>query len=398
MITNFANNFPAVTSPADSLSHLQALTAPNYRPTASLLMEPLRLFTPGPVPIEPHILAIGGSQPPYNRTPEFSALTHEILAGLQSIFQTTGPVALLTASGTAAMEAAALNLLTPADHALIINGGTWGQRWCDICNVHSVSYDELTLQPGQDIDTAQLRERLSLSRYTALLVNAHETSTGQLYDIQSIGKIAREHGVLFIVDGISTICADPFAMDDWNVDAAILSSQKALALPPGLSFVAMNPQTARRLANAKPKSFYLDLHTCLENQKRGQLPFTPAIGLMLQLHQRLADIQQETLPELVKRHRLRAEHFRAAIKGLEFDVLPSRSSNAMTALSCGKMDASEVTKCLRTQYRIVVAPSGGELRSKLIRIAHMGAQKPTDVEILIAALTEIDATFRKGRL
>ena len=361
-------------------------------------MEPLRLFTPGPVPIEPHILAIGGSQPPYNRTPEFSALTHEILAGLQSVFQTTGPVALLTASGTAAMEAAVLNFLTPADHALIINGGTWGQRWCDICNVHSVSYDELTLQPGQDIDTAQLRERLSLSRYTALLVNAHETSTGQLYDIQSIGKIAREHGVLFIVDGISTICADPFAMDNWNVDVTILSSQKALALPPGLSFVAMNPQTARRLANAKPKSFYLDLHTCLENQKRGQLPFTPAIGLMLQLHQRLADIQQETLPELVKRHRLRAELFRAAIKGLEFDVLPSRSSNAMTALSCGKMDASEVTKCLRTQYRIVVAPSGGELRSKLIRIAHMGVQEPTDVEILIAALTEIDATSCKGRL
>ena len=398
MITNFANNFPAVTSPADSLSHLQALTAPNYRPTASLLMEPLRLFTPRPVPIEPHILAIGGSQPPYNRTPEFSALTHEIPAGLQSVFQTTGPVALLTASGTAAMEAAVINFLTPADHALIINGGTWGQRWCDICNVHSVSYDELTLQPGQDIDTAQLRERLSLSRYTALLVNAHETSTGQLYDIQSIGKIAREHGVLFIVDGISTICADPFAMDNWNVDVTILSSQKALALPPGLSFVAMNPQTARRLANAKPKSFYLDLHTCLENQKRGQLPFTPAIGLMLQLHQRLADIQQETLPELVKRHRLRAELFRAAIKGLEFDVLPSRSSNAMTALSCGKMDASEVTKCLRTQYRIVVAPSGGELRSKLIRIAHMGVQEPTDVEILIAALTEIDATSCKGRL
>ncbi|MDA0276796.1 MAG: aminotransferase class V-fold PLP-dependent enzyme, partial [Proteobacteria bacterium] len=84
----------------------------------------------------------------------------------------------------------------------------------------------------------------------------HETSTGQLYDIQSIGKIAREHGVLFIVDGISTICADPFAMDNWNVDVTILSSQKALALPPGLSFVAMNPQTARRLANAKPKSFY----------------------------------------------------------------------------------------------------------------------------------------------
>lgn len=351
-------------------------------------METLRLFTPGPVPIEDHLLAIGHRQPPYNRTDAFSKYTDEILHGLKYVFQTEGKVALLTGSGTAAMEAAVLNYLDDKDKVLIINGGTFGQRWCDLCDIHAVSYDEIEVPPGGDLDLDLLTDRLAKPTYTALLINAHETSTGHLYDIRAIGAIARQEDVLFIVDAISSICADPFFMDEWQVDVAILSSQKALALPPGLSFVAMNERAMERLSRSTPKSVYFNIGRYLEDQQRGQSPYTPAIGVMLQLHQRLLDLQNETLAASVAKHHERATFFRAAMKGLAFDTLPLRPSNALTALLCRGFDAAELAQELADDHGLFVAPSGGSLKATLIRISHMGAQKEADIACLINALSK----------
>jgi aspartate aminotransferase-like enzyme len=345
-----------------------------------------KLFTPGPVPIHEHILAIGATQPPYNRTSEFSQLTHEIVAGLKYVFQTSGQVALLTASGTLAMEATVLNFLTSSDRVIVINGGTFGQRWCDICRIHAIEFREIKLEAGVDLDLDQLRETCIGETYTALLINAHETSTGQLYDIQAIGKLAREFNLLFVVDAISTICADPFQMDDWNVDVGVLSSQKALALPPGLSFVAIGPRALARSIEIAPRTLYLNLQDYLSNQERGQLPYTPAIGLLLQLHQRLLDIQQHTLPMTVTDHALRASEFRQAMLDLPFSILPARQSNAMTALTCDDMDAVSVVQHLQTHCAIEVAPSGGALKHRLIRISHMGAQSSSDTQQMVSAL------------
>lgn len=363
-----------------------------------MLGEDLTLFTPGPVPVARHLRAIGAHQPPYNRTEEFSAITREILHGLQGIFQTDGPVALLTASGTAAMEATALNFLGPSDRALVINGGTFGQRWCDLCDVHSVAYDEYKLRFGADVDLSHLAELLSTRRFTALLVNAHETSTGHLYDIEAIGTLAREYGLFYIVDAISTICADPFFMDDWRVDVTVLSSHKALALPPGLSFVAMSGRALERLEKrSATRSLYFDLKDHLANQERGQMPYTPAIVLMMQLHQRLLDIQEQTLAVVVLRHKQRAETFRRAIADLPFTLLPSRSSDAMTALSCVGLDAAMLVEALKVRHGIVVAPSGGTLKSKLIRISHMGAQNNDDLARLVPALKVLSGHTDEGQ-
>jgi aspartate aminotransferase-like enzyme len=180
-------------------------------------------------------------------------------------------------------------------------------------------------------------------------------------------------------------------MDDWQVDVAVLSSQKALALPPGLAFVAMNHRGLARLAERTPRSLYFNLKDYLADQQRGQLPYTPAIGLMLQLHQRLLDIQQQTLPALVAQHKERAASFRLGLEGIAFDVFPFRSSNAMTALSCKGIDAFRVVEELRRRYNIVVAPNAGPLKSHIFRIAHMGAQEDADLTSLTKALKNIAA-------
>jgi aspartate aminotransferase-like enzyme len=309
------------------------------------------------------------------------------------VFQTKGKVALLTGSGTLAMEAAVINFLTPSDKVIVVNGGTFGQRWCDLCRVHAIPFHEIQLNAGEDLDPEKVREACKSERPTALLINAHETSTGHLYDIEAVGKVARELGLLFVVDAISTVCADPFPMDDWNVDIAILSTQKAIALAPGLSFVAMNPRSLSLLQDKTPRTLYLNLQDYLTNQERGQFPYTPAIGLLLQLHQRLSDIQQRTLPETIEGHRLRAVNFRKAIARLPYRILPARSSNAMTALICDGMDATQVVHHLQTRHAIEVAPSGGALKHKLIRISHMGDQSRSDEDAIIAALTEVASSI-----
>lgn len=347
------------------------------------------LFTPGPVPIPPHILALGSEQPPYNRTPEFSEFTQEILEGLEHVFQTQGSVALLTASGTAAMEAAVLNMLRSSDKALVVNGGTFGERWCQLCVIHSIPFEEIKLEPGRDLDLLQLQKKLSKGGFTALLINAHETSTGHLYDIDAIGKVAREYDLLFVVDAISAIGADPFFMDDWEVDVAILSSQKAMALPPGLSFVALGGRALAQLSRLAPKTLYLNLRHYFENQKRGQMPYTPAIGLLVQLRQRLEDIRSTGLMNMCLDHKNRALAFREAVKDLPFRALPDRPSNAVTALVCETVKAFELVERLRDDFGIEAAPSGGGLRDKLFRISHMGAQDDLEMKELVVGLKNI---------
>jgi len=348
-----------------------------------------KLFTPGPVPIDSHILELGCQQLAYNRTPEFSALTQETLAGLNYVFQTKGKTAILTNSGTGAMEAAVLNFLDHSDRVLIINGGTFGQRWCDLCSLHSIDFSEIKVDAGQDVDVDHLSEMVAQKKFTALLINAHETATGQLYDIELIGKIARQYGLMFIVDAISSVCADRFSMDDWHVDVALLSSQKALALPPGLSFVAMSERAQTRLQSSNPKSLYFNLSDYLVNQERGQLPYTPAIGLLTQLHQRLQDIKQATIPAIIKQHADMASQFRCSLGDLGLRVFASRSSNALTSVACKNDNALEIVQALREQYNIEVAPSGGALKDKIFRVSHMGAIKTTDVDILVQALKQI---------
>jgi len=359
---------------------------------------PVGLFTPGPTPIPKHILDIGARQLPYNRTRSFSDLTFEILSGLKHIFQTSDDVVVFTSSGTGAMEASVMGFLKPDDKVLIINGGSFGQRWVNLCKIHSIPYEELKLNTGKTVSPDRVRTHLKTQSCNVLLINAHETTSGVLYDIEAIGRVACELGVFFVVDAISTICADPFQMDEWSVDVAILSSQKALALPPGLSFVAFNGKAKARLVSDKSKSYYFDLLYYLDNQKRGQMPFTPAIGLFLMLRQRLEDITKMGLEKIIAQHESVAKYFRHQTFTLPFSELPERSTNAMTALRCdSSLNAYDLVCNLESQYKIFVAPSAADLKSSVFRVSHMGEQSKKDIDHLVNALKKVIFSLSASR-
>lgn len=301
---------------------------------------------------------------------------------------------LLTASGTAAMEASVMGFLKPDDKALIVNGGTFGQRWVDLCQRHSVPFKELKLDAGKTPSPEAIEKSLRDFSCNVLLINAHETSTGVLYDVAKIGQVARRLGVFFVVDAISSICADPFLMDEWSVDVAILSSQKALALPPGLSFIALNGKAKTRLLADPAKTLYFDLLDYLENQKRGQVPYTPATGVFVMLHQRLKDIASVGLEATLLQHETLARYFRSKLTKFPFTILPERSSSAMTALLCDEaLDASRLVASLEKEHGVFVAPSGGELKTKVFRVSHMGDQTQQDIDFLIEALRTVLLKF-----
>jgi aspartate aminotransferase-like enzyme len=348
---------------------------------------PFKIFTPGPTKIADDILKIGTQQLPYNRTISFSKITFEIIDRLKYVFQTKGDVAILTSSGTGAMEASTFNFFDKNDLVLVINGGTFGERWSHLCKIHNIPFVEINLESGQDIPLERIEKKFKSGGFTGLLINAHETSTGALYDIENIGKLTKKYNVLFIVDAISSICADIFLMDQWHVDVAILSSQKALALPPGLSFIALNEKAKEKMNVIPTKSLYFDLKNYLKNQERGQMPYTPAIGLFLMLHKRLEEIEKVSIENVIKRHSELANFFRASIKELPLTILPKRPSNAMTALRCNKdINASKIVDLMVAKYHTYLASNGSPLNEEVFRVSHMGVQTKNDVKLLVMDL------------
>jgi len=357
-----------------------------------------KIFTPGPTQIADNILKIGTQQLPYNRTKKFSKLTYEIIDKLKYVFQTKGDVAILTSSGTGAMEASTINFFDQNDLVLIINGGTFGERWSQLCKIHNIPFIEIHLGPGENIPLQRIEKKFKSGGFSGLLINAHETSTGALYDIEKIGKLTNKYNVLFVVDGISSICADIFLMDQWHVDVSILSSQKALALPPGLSFIALNGKAKEKMNLIPIKSLYFDLKNYLKNQERGQMPYTPAIGLFLMLHKRLEEIEEVSIEVIIKRHYDLAHFFRESIKNLPLEILPKRPSNAMTALRCSEnINASKIVDLMVTKYNTYLASNGKPLNEKVFRVSHMGNQTKNDVKLLVNDLKNA-VHLERGRL
>jgi aspartate aminotransferase-like enzyme len=304
-------------------------------------------------------------------------------------------VVIFAASGTGAMEAVFFNFLDQSDKVLIVNGGTFGQRWVDLCIQHEIPFEQINLVPGQPISLEDLDRTLSTQEYSTLLINAHETSTGMIYDTKAIGELTQKYGVFFVVDAISTICADIFMMDKWHVDVSLLSSQKALALPPGLSFLALNKKAKLKLETKTCQSYYFDIKVYLANQSRGQMPFTPVIGHFMMLQERLKDIKLHGIDFFVSRHSKLAEFFRKGLQGLPLSFLPNSPSNALTAISCPEdIDAFDLVKRLAAGFNCFVAPNGGDLKHRVFRVSHLGEQNKTDIDFLINALKDTLNNFQ----
>lgn len=354
-------------------------------------MKTLLNFTVGPVMSGESVRTIGSEQVPYFRTPEFSELMleNERLVKQFAHAPEGSRVAFITGSGTASMEATVMNVLSPSDRAIVINGGSFGERFVELCQLHEIPHHEVKLAYGQALTEEHL-EPLTGKGFTAFVVNMHETSTGVLYDMEMIGRFCKANGLLLVVDAISAFLADPFDMEALGADVMITGSQKALACPPGISLIVLSPRAQERVNQAAVLCMYLDLKSALKNGERGQTPFTPAVGTLLQIHQRLREIEVAGGAEKeIERTKMLATDFRKKVESLPFRLFSQAPSNAVTSLFPQNVSAYDIFTTLKDEYQIWICPNGGELRDKVFRVGHLGALTTDDNTILVNAMKDM---------
>ena len=348
-------------------------------------------FTVGPVQSKKEIREIGAEQVPYFRTQEFSELVLESEKLIKDFAHAdeTSKVVFITGSGTASMEASVINTLTKDDKVLVVNGGSFGQRFVELCEVHDLNYTEIKLEFGESLKREHL-EKYDSAGYTAFLVNVHETSSGVHYDMDLISDFCKKNNLFLIADNISSFLADPFDMAKLGVDVMITGSQKALACPPGISIIILSEKALDRIDRSNPKCIYLNLKIALDNAKRGQTPYTPAVGIIRQINARLKQIEKNggVSSETEKISSL-ANYFREKIKELPFEMVSESPSNAVTALRPKKHNAYDIFLNLKDNYGIWICPNGGSYKDDVFRVGHIGDLNKNDYDKLIEAFKDL---------
>ena len=347
----------------------------------------MKHFIVGPVEIYPCTREVYKNDYFYFRTEEFGSLVKDCLKRLSALMGNTveNSMIYLTASGTAAMEAVIENCISEKDKSLVINGGTFGRRFCELLEHHDADYSSIELEWDEKLEYSHLLPYENKG-YTALFVNLHETSTGQLYDIDMISDFCKRNHMVLIVDAISTFLADEYDMEEMGIDVSIISSQKGVCLSPGLSFISFSKRMLDKINSAgKIPSKYFDFRDYFKNIERGQTPYTPAVFIMYELKAMLDYIDsvggKDALLNIIKE---KCMHFRklAYENGLK---IPNayNLSNMITPVICENIKACELVKHLRDKYELCVNPCGGALADKMFRVSHIGNTTVEDFDELV---------------
>lgn len=350
-------------------------------------------FTVGPVMTSKVVRDVAAMQVPYFRTDEFSKIMLENEKILKKYFyaKDNSRTIFLTTSGSGAMEAAIINTLNEKDKILIIDGGSFGHRFVEICETYSLNYEVIQCTYGKTLEQSQLDNYYNKG-FTCLLINMHETSTGVLYDMEMVSNFCKKNDMFLIVDSISSFLCDEFNMSELGVNIVITGSQKALAIDPGLAILCLDNIAIDRVMQNKVKSFYFDFNSYLSNGQRGQTPFTPAVGTILQLNARLRDLESNGgLESELKRIKELAEYFRNRIAKLPFTFFSNKMSNAVTSLlPKSNVSAFDIFNILKNEYNIFICPNGGELKDKVFRVGHIGCLNKNDIDVLIDAFKALE--------
>ncbi len=353
------------------------------------------LFTPGPTPIPPEALLAMAQPIDYHRSEDAVALIKDVLEKLKHVFQTENDVLFLTSSGTGAMDGAVANLLCRGDKVLVIRSGKFGERWAEICEAYGVEVIPIDVAWGDSVAPEAVEAQLSAySDVKAVFATLCETSTGALHDIEALARLTQSNPTLLVVDAVSALGADDLQMDNWGVDVVVSCSQKGLMTPPGLAFAALNRRAWEAADRSDLPKYYLDFHKAHQRGLEGSVPFTPAITLLKALRYALNRICTEGIRNTIARHSLMAAATRSAIKAIGLPLFATSPANTLTSIRLPKeIDGKAFVKMMREKQGITYAGGQGDLRGKIVRIAHLGWMNENDVIVAISAfergLTEI---------
>ncbi|MCR4427226.1 MAG: alanine--glyoxylate aminotransferase family protein [Firmicutes bacterium] len=350
------------------------------------------LMIPGPTPV-PQTVALAGAAPMINhRGPEFGELLKETTRGVQQILKTSNTVLTFPAAGTGAMEAAAVNLMTPGERVLVGVAGEFGARFAEILRVGGADVATVKSEPGYPVSSEAIRDALRKDpSITTVVVTHNETSTGVTMDLPGIRAAIDREDVLFVVDAVSSAGAVDIETDGWGIDVLVTASQKALMCPPGLAFVAVSPKAWDRVEKTRARSVYFSFANARKflEKPTPQTPYTPAVSLLFSLREAVRQIFAEGPDAVFARHALLARATRAGMRALGLELLAADewASNTVTAVKLpAGVDGHRLLGALRDRYGVILAGGMGELAGKIFRIGHVGAVSWSDIVVTLSAL------------
>ena len=339
------------------------------------------LQIPGPSPLPDRVLRAMDMPIIDHRGPEFAKLAKRALEGIKTIFKTTNPVIIYTATGTGAWEGALVNTLNAGDRVLMVETGQFATLWKKMAERLGLKPEFITTDWRVAADPKAIEAKLREDKgkeIKAVCVLHNETSTGALSPIAEIRKAidAAGHPALLMVDTISSLASVDYRHDEWGVDVSIGGAQKGLMLPPGMSFNAVSDKAlAANKAATLPKSFFA-WDDMLAMNKVGFFPYTPATQMLQGLVTGIDMLHEEGLDNVFARHERLAEATRRAVRAWGLEIMcrdPKAYSPTITAVMVPDgHDADKFRALALDTFNISYGASFGQYTGKYFRIGHLG--------------------------
>jgi aspartate aminotransferase-like enzyme len=343
------------------------------------MKQPL-LFLPGPMQV-PDVVQAAGDRPLFNhRSPQMVELWAKLEARCKPLFGTKGEVIFLASSGTGAMESAVVNLTSQGDEVIVIVGGTFAARWADIANAYGLTVHIVDVDWRRGATLSEVEA--GLQKWPNAQVIFHtwsESSTGVLNDMPEIGKLIRAQNKILVADAVSGLAVSPMKMDDWNIDAVVVGSQKGLMVSPGLGVVAIGPRAKEKSERSQSPRFYFDW-----KKLTGSVPFTPALSLLFELDGALDFIHSQGMDKIFARRAEVAERIRELVGRSKMEIYALKPGNGITGVIPPKgFDMDALRRRLETDYGIQIAGGLGKVKDTIFRIGHVGHVTDEELDYFI---------------
>jgi serine---pyruvate transaminase len=350
-------------------------------------MNRMRLFTPGPTSVPEDVLLEMAKPVFHHRTQEYRTLFANVNKLLKQVFLTQNPVITISGSGTAAFEAAMINTIPHGGKVLALSNGKFAERWVTIAERNKCEITVLKAEYGHAVPPQQVADALGKGKFDAVTLCHSETSACTVNDLAAIGELVRKTDAVLLVDGITSVGALPVKPDEWGVDILVTGSQKALMLPPGLSFLSVSEKAKKKIDTITQPNLYLSIPHYLKSLEKDDVPWTPAVTLVRGLHVALNMIVQEGLENVWKRTSAYAGATRAAAVALGLKVFSSNPADSVTGIHYPNgFEDKTFRGALRKQFNIHIAAGQGSMEGKIFRISHMGYVDAFDTLGVISAM------------
>lgn len=348
------------------------------------------LFIPGPTDVASEVLAAQDRAMIGHRSQEFYRLFSGLQPRLRQVFATEARVLVTASSGSGLQEAAVRNCV--AHRLLLLTCGAFGNRWHQVALGNGIPVDQIESEWGQANTPEQVEAAFAASDYDAVAIVHNETSTGVENPVAAIAARARQLNpeVMVLVDAVSSAGGVELPFDRWGLDVLLTSSQKCLALPPGLGFAAISDRALARAETIERRGWYFDFLK-LEKYRveRKSTPATPAVSLIYALDRQLDRMLAEGLPARYGRHLALAERTRQWARE-HFELYAPEGHRSKTVTTIRKTRPIDIPALNEALGRkgMTVADGYGPIKDETFRIGHMGEIQMEDLEELLHAIDD----------